>query len=472
MPTSCTVRDGEGNRMGNSDDDDFVWLPNAWTIEHRRNRREVELTDTWQQHNAPYSQAIGGHTGWLDHMKKGGWAMEDWIVQDLFLPGHIGLLVGDAGTGKSLVALDLMISIISGSRWMNNFECLTSPVVYLAGEGKLDENTKHILGLLLGRGVDVRQFLHRYGSRIQLHAPDAKNMSATAPLSSDAWWQNIEALVTSTHPKEARPKLWILDPLLALINSPDKADDVRPFIARCRWLSEETGGYVLTVHHNNKGTQGQSSRAQKIRGESMLRNLFDDVLILEQDSEDARLAHMYANKLKRGQADDTKPMGHILRAFNDIDERTFYDVLDATGVTRTGEESPKSVKQIVLRYLTYSPELHKATDACDEKSSPTADVEAPRAQVVEAVNAVMERMIDKSGWDQDTHRVWDAISASDHPLTLGGIQQACTNEQGTPSVHKVQARLDVLDSQGLIARVSTAGGVGRPGTAYTLKSRV
>lgn len=466
------VNAARAHRMGNSDDDDFVWLPNAWTIEHRRNRREVELTETWRQHNAPYAQAIGGHAGWLDHMQKGGWALEDWIVENMFLPGHIGLLVGDAGTGKSLTALDLMISIVSGSKWLNNFECLTSPVVYLAGEGQLDENTKHILGLLLGRGADVRQFLRQYGPRIQLHAPDAKNISAVAPLSSDAWWQNIEALVTSTHPKEARPKLWILDPLMALINSPDKADDVRPFIARCRWLSEETNGYVLTVHHNNKGTQGQSSRAQKIRGESMLRNLFDDVLILEQDTEDARLAHLYANKLKRGQADDTKPMGHIIRAFNDIDERTFYDVLSAAGVKRTGEENPQSVKQITLRYLPYSPELYKHDEERDEKAAPIADVEAPRAQVAEAVNTIMERMIDKSKWDQDTHRVWDAISTSDTPLTLGGIQQAFVAlGLASPSPSKVQARLDVLDSQGVIATVATPVGVGRPGKAYTPTNR-
>jgi hypothetical protein len=457
--------------MGKPDDDDFVRLTNAWTMEHRRNRREAQMNDTWEAHNRPYTQAMDGSAGWLAQMAKGAWTMQDWIVENLFLPGHIGLMVGDAGTCKSLTSLDLMISMVSGTKWLGHYECLTSPVVYLAGEGKIDEHTKDILGLLLGRKTNIPEFMERCGNRIQIYAPGATNLTATAPLSSDAWWENVRALVESTHPVEARPKLWILDPLLALIDSTDKADAIRPFIARCRWLAEATQGYVQVNHHTKKGQGGALSRSEKIRGESMLRNLFDNVLYLENDAEDSRLIHVYANKLKRGPTDDTKPLFHMLRHFDEIDEATFYQTLREVGVKRTGEENPKSLKRITLRHVAYSPELHRATSA-EEKDAPIEDVDAPRPAAAAPAQRASST-IDKSSWDTDCHRVWDAILTSDLPLTVGGIQQVfVASGLPAPSVSKVQARLDVLDSQGLVASVPTPPGVGRPGKAYTLKSRI
>lgn len=451
--------------MSEKDDDDIVQLQPAWSIEHRRNRVELAYSGIWTANAVPYSNAIGKRAGWLADVAKGKWAVEDWIVEGLFLPGHIGLLVGDAGTGKSLAALDLMIAAVSGNKWLGHFECLTTPVVYIAGEGKIDENTSHILGLLLGRGEPIGPFLERCWSRIQLHAPDTDSVAAEAPLSSDAWWKNIETLVQSTLPIEARPRLWILDPLLALINSADKADEVRPFIKRVRWLAEQTGGYVLTAHHTKKEQGNQLSRAARIRGESMLRNLFDDVLYLEQDTEDSRLAHLYANKLKRGQTDDTKPMCHIVRAFNPIDDLTFRNVLRATGVTPTGEESPRSLKQIVLRYLPYSNELHHRAEETPDDVEPKSTKPQKRDAAPTAV--------DRSHWDVAMNAVWDALVFADTPVSVTWLQQVLeTNGVEAMSTTKIQARLDNLVAQELVGKVMKDSGVGRPGFLYALKSRI
>ena len=454
--------------MGKDDDDDIVQLPSAWTITHRRVRREIQLEGVWDAHAKPYHNAFGQPLSWLEHMKKGAWAMEDWVVEGLFLEGHIGLLVGDAGTGKSLAALDLMIAAVSGGKWLGHFECTTSPVVYLAGEGKVDENTAHMLGLLMGRGEDIPTFLQRCGARVQLITPSNAKITADAPLSSDAWWENTKALVESTYPKEARPKLWIFDPLLALMNSTDKADDVRPFIARCRWLAEQTGGYVLLVHHTKKSQGGQLSRREKIRGESMWVNLCDDVLCMEQDQDDPKLAHLYANKLKRGASDDTKPLCHIARAFNTVTEATFREVLKYTGVPCTGEESPSSLKQIVLRYLPYSAELHRP----ERDEAPVPDDVAPKPKAAKKTLTAKQEGPDMSAWDEDHKRVWHALFISSEPLSTLKLQQALLVDGGQPaSVSKIQTRLDTLEAQDLIVRVPTEPGVGRPGVRYLLKTR-
>lgn len=456
--------------MGNDRDDDVVQLPSAWTMEARRARREIQLQAIWDAHAKPYSSALGsGGLQFADHVKRGDWTMENWVVENLFLEGHIGLLVGDAGTGKSLAALDMMIAAASGGRWLGHFEVMTTPVVYLAGEGKIDENTSHAMGLILGRGDDHGEFMKRYQHRVHLIAPENLGLTPDAPLSSDSWWHNIEALVKSTYPKEARPRLWILDPLLALINSTDKADDVRPFVARVRWLAEQTGGYCLVIHHPNKSKGVQVSRRDKVRGESMLVNLFDDVLIMENDSEDSKLVHLYANKLKRGAADDTKPLCHIARTFTAVSQHTFDDVLRKCGVRRTGEESPRSLKQITMRYIAYSPELHR-------KEDDSGEVDGPRKrepQEASAASSEQKPKIDMTAWDTDQQKVWNVLTMIEEPLTVTGMQRVLLEKLGYEvTTTRIQTRLDALEGLGLIGHVPTKPTTGRPGTGYALKSRL
>jgi hypothetical protein len=458
------------------DDPDIVRLPSAWTMEHKRAQREIQLEAIWEAHNRPYSTALGqGDSLFADYAKKGDWAVQNWVVENLFLEGHIGLLVGDAGTGKSLACLDLMIAVASGRKWLQHFECMTSPVVYLAGEGKVAENMSHFAGLLLGRGESHAEFMRYFASRVHIITPSSMGMSPDAPLSSEAWWANVQALVTSTFPREARPRLWVLDPLLALINSTDKADDVRPFVARCRWLAEQTSGYVLSAHHNNKMAGPQTSRRQRIRGESMLVNLFDDVLVAE-NAEEPNLFHLYANKLKRGSTDDSKPMCHVSRIFTDISEHTFQRVLAEMGVQRTGEESPKSIKQITLRYIPYSAELHQKADESGEVEAPRRNVtDKPPKEEPEVVEEPSGGL-DTSSWDRDQQRIWKVLTMNEEFYTTSGMQRLLREEHGIEmSTTKIQARFDALEALGVVGHKTlhpTAEQPKRHGTGYSLKSRV
>ncbi len=464
-----------GDSSGKGNDCDIVQLPSAWTMEYRRAKREIQLESIWEAHARPYSGALGnGSALFSKHVQQGDWALENWVVEDLFLEGHIGLLVADAGTGKSLAALDLMIAAVSGGRWLNHFEVMTTPVVYLAGEGKIAENTSHVMGLLLGRGDEHDEFMRRYSSRVHLITPPATGLSAAAPLSDDAWWANIQALVTSTLPKEARPRLWIFDPLMALINSVDKADDVRPFIARCRWLAEQTAGYGLLVHHTKKDQGAQLSRRAKIRGESMWTNLCDDVLYMETDSEDQNLIHLYANKLKRGPTDDTKPLCHIARSFVEVSQNTFDRVLEEVEVKRTGEESPRALKQITMRYIPYTAELHRKEDE-------SGDVEAPKKERTKASKEAAPTdapskgngAIDTSSWDVDQKNVWQVLLTAGELLTVTEMQRELQQRfQSEASTTKIQTRFDALEALGLVSHDRVKHERGRPGNGYAINPKI
>ena len=47
----------------------------------------------------------------------------------------MGCLYGPSGCGKSFVAIDMALSVASGTPYLGTFPVVQSPVVYLSGEG-------------------------------------------------------------------------------------------------------------------------------------------------------------------------------------------------------------------------------------------------------------------------------------------------------------------------------------------------
>jgi len=200
----------------------------------------------------------------------------------------------------------------------------------------------------------------------------------------------------------------------------------------------------------------------------MLVNLCDDVLIMENDSEDNKLVHLYANKLKRGASSDAQPFCHIARNFTEVSEHTFDRVLDAVGVSRTGNESPRALKQITMRYIAYSPELHR-------KEDDSGEVEAPRQQErqVTVTDEPVEPRIDMSAWDVDQQKIWNVLTMVEEPLTVTAMQRVLLEKLGYDiTTTRIQTRFDTLEGLGLVGHTPVKPLIGRPGVGYALKSRL
>jgi hypothetical protein len=324
-------------------------------MDSRRSQAEMHHAEQWElQSNPGASCLLGTNNCWAARLATNRWPMEEWLVEGLFRRGGVGMLVGDANVGKSLIALDLALSIASGTRWLRHFDCDVGPVFYVAGEGSDERNDRRAIGAVLGRGDSPRLWWAPKGAgrRMTLYCAQSDPACRAPLLSSAAWWKRVEAHLSAL-PKGARQALWIFDPLLALCTSVDHEEEVKPVIARCRWLAEESGAYVLLVHHNKK-TQKGLSQSDLIRGESMWRNLLDDVLIIRADPEDSHIKHVYTNKLRDGEAlGETRPAFMVHQEFSVLPSTEFYSVLDELGRHVTGEEHPGCLYRITLHHREY-----------------------------------------------------------------------------------------------------------------------
>lgn len=61
---------------------------------------------------------------------------KEWLIKDIIGPGDLGMIFGDSGTGKTFLAIDLIMSAITGLTWARHFE-VTEPlsVAYCTNEG-------------------------------------------------------------------------------------------------------------------------------------------------------------------------------------------------------------------------------------------------------------------------------------------------------------------------------------------------
>lgn len=61
---------------------------------------------------------------------------KEWLLDQVFGAGDIGMIYGPPGCGKTFVVIDMIVSLCKGQKWANEFDvtrCLN--VAYCAGEG-------------------------------------------------------------------------------------------------------------------------------------------------------------------------------------------------------------------------------------------------------------------------------------------------------------------------------------------------
>jgi RecA-family ATPase len=177
-----------------------------------------------------------------------------WIV-DGMIPGRtVTLLSGDGGAGKSLIALDLAVAIVTGGEWLGNIP-EPGPVVFLTAEDEMDEVHRRLDGIVRERAVsysDLSQLaiVPRAGRDALLAAPDqTKALRATRLL------EQLECVI-----RDYRAKLIVLDTAADLHagNENDRAQ-VRQFISLLRGIAlTHEVGVVLLSHPSQFGIQNGS----------------------------------------------------------------------------------------------------------------------------------------------------------------------------------------------------------------------
>ncbi|MCL2660378.1 MAG: AAA family ATPase, partial [Acidobacteriaceae bacterium] len=204
------------------------------------------------------------------HRLEGQPAEQRWLVENLWGDQAVGVLGGQPKVCKSFLALDIAVSVATGTPCLRRFNVTTPGRVLLyAAEDARHIVRKRLDGICAAAGVDIAD--------LDLYLITAPSLR----LDVEADCRNLAETIAYL-----RPRLLILDPFVRLHRVDENTSGgVAPLLAFLREQQRLHGLSVLVVHHARKG--GDKIRAgQSLRGSSEFHAWGDSNLYLSRDNED------------------------------------------------------------------------------------------------------------------------------------------------------------------------------------------
>lgn len=198
---------------------------------------------------------------------------QQWLVEGLWGEGAVGIVGGEPKSCKSLLALDLVISVASGRPCLGRF-AVTRPgrVLLFAAEDALSVVRMRLESIAASREV-------------QLEELDVEVITAPIVRLDDRTDRERLRNTVAT----LQPRLLVLDPFVRLhCVDENAAGEVAPLLAFLRELNRDHGVAVVVVHHARKG--GGARAGQALRGSSEFHAWGDSNLYLRRRGEQLELS--------------------------------------------------------------------------------------------------------------------------------------------------------------------------------------
>jgi hypothetical protein len=211
-----------------------------------------------------------------------------WIVNNVWSEGGCGFIAGDPKSYKSWTALDFAVSIATGAPFLGDpaFSVVGGlrPVLYLQEEDSEIVVRDRLDFIVEGKCAEM----HWHGSMSWsdrgglVWSPPTSTIPLgfhvrTGFISSDPGWQAWLAETIA----EGQFGQVIIDTMGTTAGDvdTDRAPELMSKILRpLREISSMTGAGIAVVHHNRKGTEGQSRGGQRMLGSVALHAWVDDAL--------------------------------------------------------------------------------------------------------------------------------------------------------------------------------------------------
>lgn len=207
---------------------------------------------------------------------------QKWLIKN-WIPEHgIGMLYGDAATGKTFIAIDLMLSISTrhGKWFGNRIEDERHSVVYLCGEGA-DGNAQRIGAWIKAKNQDVEDAGSFYVIEDEFNLDNPSN--------ADALIQSIQKKV------QIPPSFIVIDTLNCFFSGNENdATSARVFNFSCKKLSKVFDAFVLIIHHTGKNREYKG----EARGSSAFFGAMDTSILATAISDNT--VSLRINKQKNG----------------------------------------------------------------------------------------------------------------------------------------------------------------------------
>ena len=176
-----------------------------------------------------------------------------WLIESLWSAEAVGIVGGEPKCCKSFLALDMAVSVASGTACLRRFP-VPSPgrVLLYAAEDALHVVRRRLEGICRAAGVDLEG--------LDLQVITASSLRLDLPADRDSLCKTVAHL---------QPRLLVLDPFVRLHRSIDEnnSGEVAPLLAYLRELQRLHRLAVVLVHHAKKGA-AKARAGQALRGSS------------------------------------------------------------------------------------------------------------------------------------------------------------------------------------------------------------
>ncbi len=190
---------------------------------------------------------------------------QDWLVRQLWGRAAVGFVAGAPKCCKSWLALDMAVSVASGTACLGRFAVDDEgpALVYLA-EDHLAAVRQRVEALCEHRGLDL--------DRLDLHVIASASLRIDLP---DDLRRLDQALA------QLRPRLLVLDPLVRLHRADENSSaEVSGLLGALRELNRRHDVAIVVVHHMSK--KARAHLGQALRGSGDLHAWTDSACYLVQ----------------------------------------------------------------------------------------------------------------------------------------------------------------------------------------------
>lgn len=187
-----------------------------------------------------------------------------WLIEDLWADQAVGVLGGEPKCCKSFLALDMAVSVASGTACLRRFRALrAAPVLLFPAEDSMAVVRKRLESICVAANTHL--------DLLPIYVITAPRLLLDLPQDRDRLRETVEMI---------KPSLLILDPFIRLHRSDENASkEVAPLLGYLRELQRELKVAVLLVHHVRKGPAAKRP-GQALRGSSDLHGWGDSNLYL------------------------------------------------------------------------------------------------------------------------------------------------------------------------------------------------
>ena len=196
---------------------------------------------------------------------QGSAGSHSWLIDQLWTYQAVGVVGGSPKSGKTWLALEMAVSVASGTPCLGTFSVRApAPVLLYAAEDSASAVRARLETLARVHALDFNQL-------------DVRVITADTLRLDRADDQERLAATVAAH----RPALLVLDPLVR-VHAIDEnvAGQVAALLAYLRSVQRKTGAAIVLVHHVRKNVSAASGAGYSLRGSSDLYAWLDSFLYL------------------------------------------------------------------------------------------------------------------------------------------------------------------------------------------------